>query len=220
MAIEKTYIYDENSDTALAKISEFLTTTAVPKYFSKIENSDGVISCYADNDLLMMTIEYPMNTKGITVYTKNGTSVNINTGNNNCQKISYGYTLKNGISLQIVASSAGAIFPFALAITKDEEENTVIIAENRLMPSASAGVTIPVYIINLNSDEIEQFKVVRYSSSNFKKTVLVPFVVLGSKGNYTPNAFLQLFSHNNEQGTLEINGIKYFSNGLWCVKDE
>lgn len=219
MAIEKTYIYDENSDTALAKISEFLTT-AVPNYFSKVENENGIVSCYADNDLLMMTIEYPMNTKGLTIYTKNGTSVNINTGNNSYPKIGYGYTLKNGISLQIVASSAGAIFPFALAITKDEEENTVIIAENRLVPSISANTVIPIYIINLNSDEIEYLKMIRYSSSNFKKTVLVPFVVLGSKGNYTPNAFLQLFNHNNEQGTLEIDGVKYFSNGLWCIKDE
>lgn len=214
MAIEKTYIYDENSDTALAKISEFLTTTAVPNYFSKVENENGIVSCYADNDLLMMTIEYPMNTKGLTIYTKNGTSININTGSSSCQKFSYGYTLKNGLSLQVTT------FPFALAITKDEEENTVIIAENRLTPSISASIVIPIYIINLNSDEIEHLKVIRYSSSNFEKTVLVPFVVLGSKGNYTPNAFLQLFNHNNEQGTLEIDGVKYFSNGLWCIKDE
>lgn len=218
MAIEKTYIYDENSDTALAKLADFLAKKAVLDYFSKVENENGIISCFTENDSLMMTIEYPMNTKNLTIYTKNSTSVNINTGNNNYQKFGYGYALKNGLALQI--ASATATFPFALAVTKDDEENTVIIAENRFIPAISANATSPIYIINFNSDTIEQLKVIRYSCSNFEKTALVPFVVLGGKGNYTPNAFLQIFRHNSEQGTLEIDGVKYFSNGLWCIKDE
>lgn len=68
MAIEKTYIYDENSDTALAKLSAFLTEKTVPDYFSKVEN--GIISCYTGNDSLIMTIEYPIDTKGLNIYTK------------------------------------------------------------------------------------------------------------------------------------------------------
>lgn len=214
MAIEKTYIYDENSDTALSKLGDFLAKKTVPNYFSKVENENGIISCYTENDSPIMTIEYPMNTKGITIFTKNGTSININTGNNNCSKFGYGYALKNGLTLQIMT------FPFALAVTKDDEESTVIIAENRFIPAISANTTSPIYIVNFNSDTIEQLKMIRYSCSNFEKTALVPFVVLGSKGNYTPNAFLQIFGHNSEQGTLEINGVKYFSNGLWCIKDE
>ena len=82
MAIKKTHIDYENTETALVRLSEYLTKTSVPKYFSKVENTDGVVSCYTADDFLMMTVEYPLNTKGVTIYTKNGMSVNIRTGSN------------------------------------------------------------------------------------------------------------------------------------------
>lgn len=217
MAIERTYIDDANTDTAFTKLYDYLGTPAVQDYFSNVENSGTVISCYS-NDILIMTIEYPMSSKGVTIYTRNGTSVNINTGISSSPRLSYGYKCSNGISFKIV-SSGGTDYPFALTITKDESGNTVIIAENNLRPSLSTSA-VPVYIINSDSDEISPLRLVRYSAPNFSKTVLAPLVVPGSNGNYTPNVFLQMFGHNTEQGTLDIGGIKYFSNGLWCIKDE
>ena len=77
-----------------------------------------------------------------------------------------------------------------------------------------------IYIINENSGELRSIKTALYDSYNFVKTVLAPFVVAGNDGNYTPDVFLQLFGHNTEIGTLDINGKKYFSNGLWCIRDE
>lgn len=219
MAIKRTYIDDENTETALAKLSEYLTKTAVPKYFSKVESSDGLISCYTDNDFLMMTIEYPLHTKGVTIYTKNGTSVNIRTALSTYTRFGCAYECVNGISFK-VNSSGTSNYPFALTITKDESGNTVVIAENNLRPSSSSSNTVSVYIINENSDETSPLRTVRYDAVAFSKTVLAPLVVNGSSGNYAPNVFLQLFDHNNEQGTLDIGGVKYFSNGLWCVKDE
>lgn len=219
MAIKRTYIDDENAETAIAKLSAYLTATAVPKYFYKIESSDGVISCYADNDFIMMKIEYPLYTKGMTVYTRNNTSANSRTGYANYAQFSYAYECANGISFK-VGSSGASSYPFALTIAKDDSENTVVIAESNLRPTSLTNVSVSVHIMNEDSDEINPLKVTRYDAVNFSKTVLAPLVVNGSNGNYTPDVFLQLFDNNNEQGMLNIGGIKYFSNGLWCVKDE
>ncbi|MDE5772309.1 MAG: hypothetical protein K2I06_11915 [Ruminococcus sp.] len=221
MAVKRTYIDNENAETALARLSEYLTETAVPKYFSKVESSGGVISCYTDNDFLMMTIEYPLNNAGVTIHTKNVTSVNLKTGLVNYPRFFDAYECVNGILLRVTYNAtSGSNPPPSLTITKDESGNTVIVAENNLRASSSSSSATLVYIINENSDEISPMKTVRYDTPDFVKTVLAPFVVNGSGGNYTPNVFLQLFSHNTEQGTLDIDGIRYFSNGLWCVKDE
>ena len=215
MAIKKTYIYDENAETALSKLSEYLNKTAVPKYFSKVENTDGVISCYTDDNFVMMTIAYPLNSAGVTVYTKNGTSVDLKTGSSSYTKFSNAYECINGISFQI--SSSSNLSP-AFSITKDNDGNTVIVTTSNLRIPSDA--TASVYIINENSGELRSIKTALYDSYNFVKTVLAPFVVAGNDGNYTPDVFLQLFGHNTEIGTLDINGKKYFSNGLWCIRDE
>ncbi|MDE6664873.1 MAG: hypothetical protein K2K14_01605 [Ruminococcus sp.] len=220
MAIKRMHLDDENTETALAKLSEYLTKTAVPKYFSKIESSDGVISCYTDNDFLMMTIEYPFNSAGITIYTRNGMSVNIRTGSSSYLRFYCAYECVNGISFETTHTGSASKPQPSLTITKDESGNTVVISENKLYSSSSSITALPIYIINENSDEISPLRTVRCNAVAFSKTVLAPLVVNGSSGNYTPNVFLQLFDHNNEQGTLDIDGVKYFSNGLWCIKDE
>lgn len=220
MAIKKTYIYDENAETALSKLSEYLNKTAVPKYFSKVENTDGVISCYTDDNFVMMTIAYPLNSAGVTVYTKNGTSVDLKTGSSTYSKFNNAYECTNGISFQLSSTSSSSNHISAFTITKDEAGNTVIVSVNTLYLSSSHNSAISIYIINKNSGELRPIKTALYDSYNFVKTVLAPFVVAGNDGNYTPDVFLQLFSHNNETGTLDIEGAKYFSNGLWCIRDE
>ncbi|MDE5582795.1 MAG: hypothetical protein K2J08_03725 [Ruminococcus sp.] len=219
MAIERTYIDNTDIDTALAKLAEYLQKKAVPEYFSSVESNEGVISCYTENNFLIMTIEYPMNSKGVTIYTKNGTSVNINTTSSGQQRFGYAYKCDGGVLFNI-RTTTGDTYPCAMAITKDDTGKTVIIAEYRLVPSASTTSNVPVYVVNPDSDSITPVRLARCATPDFSKTVLAPFVVLGTKGNYTPNVFIQLFEHNTEQGTLEIDGVKYFSNGLWCVKDE
>lgn len=215
MAIKKTYIDNENTETALVRLSEYLTKTAVPKYFSKVENTDGVVSCYTADDFLMMTVIYPLSTAGVTIHTRNGTSVNIKTGISSYTKFSNAYECINGISFQI--SSSSNLSP-TFSITKDDDGNTVIVTTSNLRIPSDA--TLSVYILNENSGEVSPIKTTSYDSYNFTKTVLAPLVVAGNNGNYTPNAFFQLFGHNTEQGTLDINGVKYFSNGLWCIRDE
>lgn len=217
MAIKRTHIYDENTETALAKLSEYLTKTAVPKYFSKVENTDGVVSCYTADDFLMMTISYPLSSAGVTIHTRNGTSINIKTGSSTYTKFSNAYECINGISFQI--SSSSNLSP-AFSITKDYAGNTVIVSTSNFRILLSSDGTTSTYIINENSGAINPIKTVRYDAYDFVKTVLAPLVVAGNNGDYTPNAFLQLFGHNTEHGTLDINGVKYFSNGLWCIRDE
>lgn len=214
MAIKKTYIDDSDTETALVKLSEYLTNTAVPKYFSKVENADGLISCYTNDDFLMMTIEYPLSPTGVTIHTRNNTSFSTKL-NSTTKVFANAYQCVNGISLQI-SNTANQLF--GLTITKDEAENTAIVLINSLYPAFSNQIS--TYIINENSDVFNPIKTATYDSDNFAKTVLAPLVVLGSDGNYTPNVFLQLFAHNTEQGILDIEGVKYLSNGLWCVKDK
>ncbi len=43
MAIKRTHLDDGNTDTSFIKLSKYLKKTAVPKYFSKVESSKGVI---------------------------------------------------------------------------------------------------------------------------------------------------------------------------------
>ncbi len=220
MAIKRTHLDDGNTDTSFIKLSEYLKKTAVPKYFSKVESSDGVISCYTDNDFLMMTVEYSLSSAGVTIYTRNGMSVNIRTGSSSYLRFYCAYECGSGISFETTHTNGASKPQPSLTITKDESGNTVIISEDKLHSSSSSSTVLPIYIINENSDEISPLRTVRYNAVAFSKTVLAPLVVNGSSGNYTPNVFLQLFDHNNEQGTLDIGGVKYFSNGLWCVKDE
>lgn len=214
--IERTYIYDSDTETALANLAEYLEKNAVPRYFTKIESSEGIISCYI-NDLEFLKIGYPLSTAGVTICTNNNTSLNIATGSGSTLRFEYAYSCSHGLMFKVQNSSD---YPFAFAITKDDSENTTIIVENKLYTFASSSSSTTMYILNSNSGEISPFRVVRYKSLSFAKTTLAPLVVSGGAGNYTPNAFLQLFEHNTEQGSLEVNGERYFSNGLWCIKDE
>lgn len=211
--IKRTYIGDTSADLSLENLAEYLQKVTVPKYFSKVEIDSNLISCFVD-DFCMMTIG-TANATGVTVKTKNNTSINIATGSSSYTKFSHAYECNCGIALKMNGSSV-----FGLAITKDVSGNTTIIIEGKLYSSPSSTAVIPIYIMNVNSDEINPIRTVRYGTPGFAKTTLAPFVVSGGDGNYTPNAFLQLFEHNTEQGLLEINGVKYFSNGLWCIKDE
>lgn len=211
--IKRTYIGDTSVETSLENLAEYLQKVTVLKYFSKIEIDNSLISCFVD-DFCIMTIGSPA-TVGVTVKTKNNTSINISTGTTSYTKFSYAYECNCGVALKMNGSSV-----FGLAITKDESENTTIIMENKLYCVSSASNPAPIYAMNANSDEISPIRIVRCETPSFAKTTLAPFVVSGGDGNYTPNVLLQLFEHNTEQGVLDIDGVKYFSNGLWCVKDE
>lgn len=212
--IKRTYIGDTSTEVVLENLAEYLQKVTVPKYFSKVEIDSSLISCFVD-DFCMMTIGN-LASVGVTVKTKNNTSLNIATGSSTYTKFSHAYECNCGVAIKIPGSSVN----FGLAITKDEAENTTVIIEGKLYSTPSSSTLVPIYIMNENSDEVSPMRVIRYGTPGFAKTTLAPFVVSGGDGNYTPNVLLQLFEHNTEQGVLEINGAKYFSNGLWCIKDE
>lgn len=50
-------------------------------------------------------------------------------------------------------------------------------------------------------------------------TGLCPMAV-GDTENYTPDVFVMVYAQNRSEGILTIDDITYWSNGLWCIKDE
>lgn len=224
MAITKTILKVAGSLSGCAtKLYNFLNENAVPEYFDSIEISGTVVSCKkGDNTILQFSYPSSYNTikfVGAMTTTFKCTSDEV---------IGVAYKCKNGIMFDYYSSSAST-YNSPIIITKDNAGNTVL----GIISKDAAGTNIQctknsanvLFVLNENSDLLALNQV--YFNDNAKsranyQTAIVPLPVCGSsKGNfYTPNAFLMPFTQVVETGKIDINGTKYLTNGLWCIKDE
>lgn len=229
MAIIKKNIYSSTAATNAANLYNFLLEHAVPDYFDSVKLAENglTVSCYV-GELEFLKISLPLyvdsSTDTFSVTTSAGKSYGAYTnGNNNF--LNYAYKCNNGVSLKIYGCDQ-----FTISIVKNNEGKTAVIFPvsnytsgyklrvREFSASSGDNPTNRVYVVDVDSDEIA------YISGDMKTgsslTGIVPLPVTDNGERYTPNAFLIAYAQSVEEGVLDIKGVKYLSNGQWCIKDE
>lgn len=218
MAIERINLYDDTSvDSTFDNLYNFLLENAVPEYFGSVTRSenDSCIVCTVNGNTFL---EFP----------KGSAYIKIKLANNIVREYSvtasygYVYKLNHGIFLGSYISSHARYFKPLFSICKDNEKNTTVVFDSNKFCDNSSG-DYHVVSMNANSTNIYSSYVEILKSSLSEnitgKTVLCPIAV-GDTQNYTPNAFYMPYAQNRSEGILSIDGVKYYSNGIWCIKDE
>lgn len=205
--------------TSAAGLYDLLTSIAVPDYFTSVVNDSGTIKCYVDN-VLLLAIRSTVSPLQITITTKWGFIRTFNCASN--RYLQFAYTCKHGITL----CCDNGLAPF-LTICKDTNNNTTLVyTETNTI--AAVGSSNSVFSVNANSTTPNLANayqtVITPGRGDFVKTVLAPILVNGNDGDYTDDVRLivtaQFIMTGNYLRTWVIDGVDYFSNGLWVVKDE
>lgn len=217
MAIERTYIGGSSTAAAAAaKLSTYLNENAVPTYFDRVELNSDTVSCYVGDVRLLRCIMYINITgNGVTISTESGTTYT-DTVDKSGADFEYAYKCNKGISFTL-----GLNFPFLLTITKDNNGNTTIIYGDGNYftdPDNSKSSSQRIYVVNKDCQNIVSKSFFCRNDAE-RLTVLCPLPV-GDTTNYTPDAFLMPYTqYTVANGIIDVDGCKYLSNGLWCVRD-
>ncbi len=221
MAIEKTNLYDSTStDNTFDNLYNYLLENAVPEYFDSIEKNDTgtYITCITNGwDI----VKFPKTIGGSDtpiVKLANSTAITPSVRSGNY----YGWAVKtkHGICLGTYSSSGYANPVFT--ICKDNENNTTLVFDSIKFANIQS-YTYRIMAVNKNTAVSSypnvEISVSPYSNNISEKTVLCPFMI-GDTENHTPDVFYMPYAQNRSGGILTIDGVKYYSNGIWCVKEE
>lgn len=219
MSIERTYLYDDTSvDNTFENFYNYLLENAVPEYFDSVAKSE-------DGEYVVCTVngrefvKFPKSLGYIYITLANG--IVLEKGD---RSGSYGQAvkLKNGIFLGSYHSSYAKYFRPLFTICKDSENNTALVFDANKFCDVSGN---DYRLISVNANTVIKdhpyVEILRNSlSENIAgKTVLCPIMV-GNTESYTPNVFFMPYAQNRSEGILCIDDVKYYSNGIWCIKDE
>lgn len=103
-----------------------------------------------------------------------------------------------------------------LIITKDNEDETVVICSEGLKYNS----TSTIYVYSPQTGTLIGRKLSCSASTNYGTTSICQLPVCDTVGNYTPYVYLLAYSQTSQPGILEVNGIKYYSNGMYCLRIE
>ena len=204
--------------TSAQGLYDFLTANAVPKYFSNVTLSNGVVTCYVD-DVAFLAIQSTASPLRVTVTTKWGFTRQFALNN---RYFMTAYLCSGGITLAVDNNYAPAF-----TICKDTAENTTLVYCEALN-IVNVGNTNYMYSINVNTTSPTLTnayqQVATPGRGDFVKTVLAPILVNGNDADYVDDVQLivtaQFTMYGNYNRTWIIDGKSYFSNGLWVVSDE
>ena len=198
-------------------------------YFSSVSNSSGTITCKVNvtvgtttTETTLLTIVSSASPLQITISTRFGTTHAISKANRYFQTA---YVCSGGITLCLDDSSVPAF-----TITKDENQKTTIIYNDGLTLNTSSNTAVnKVYAVNVDtttpniSTTAFIYHVILGGTGDFVKSTLSPIVVNGNNGDVVSDTMLlssaQFAMTGNYDRTYVINGVNYWSNGLWVVKD-
>lgn len=213
MAIEQVEL---NSDSKA--LNDFMKTL-VPDLLSEVGEPDetGNFTCkdLKGNEALEWSAT---GTPGFTVHTKNGGDVTL-TPSGITPYI--GMKAKNGAVIRLKGGSDTE--RYALLITKNTLGNTAFV----LSSPNTAGIEANLKIFrcveyNDRSPLLAQMTLGQVTTEY--QTVLVPFVSSGAKDITAPaateHAFFLPYRQVDTNATMIINGIKYWTNGVWAIEDE
>ena len=218
MSIVRTNLYDSTStENTNNNLYNYLLENAVPEYFDSVTKDE-------DNNYIVCTVngnpflKLPTGSGRIQIVLGNNVIFEGSTVGNT---YGYAYKLAHGILLGAYSSSYAEYYRSIFTICKDDENNTVVILDKQnFVFSASPSKYIMAFNSSTTSGKYPLIYFNLLDSSNIAgKTVLCPIAV-GDTQNYTPNAFYMPYAQNRSEGILSIDGVKYYSNGIWCIKDE
>lgn len=219
--IEK-FTLRSGNDTAATfeNLYNFLTENAVPEYFDSVEKSSDNRSIYCKISgktfiTFVTQIHGSAYPKYGLIYLSDDTTYQIEIVSNGIGCAYKAYKCKNGFFLSFYRDYSYNYYFLEplLAFTKDNLGNTVVIFSDNV-ESISSGNTIKA--VSPNSAAAKSYAVNTAVSS---LTSLCPIVVSDEEA-YTPNAFVLPYAQNRSQNIFEVDGVKYFSNGQWCIRDE
>lgn len=222
MAIERTYLYDSDAAAAAVKLHEYLSANAVPDYFDSVtlDAETNTVTCHV-GALEFLKIKHNIyNAGAISIQTASGSTLACKaSGSDYNPPVAFYYAFKcaGGISFAIKAS-ANVCF----TITKDSKGRPAVICyvmngtHNELTgPVASSSYKL--YAISPETQEII-YKLTGAADTNTQLTTFCPLPV-GDTAAYTPDAFFMPYTQTTAHGVIDVDGCKYLSNGLWCVRD-
>ena len=232
MSITKTVLYKDTGDistdriTSINKLYNYLKENAVPDYFDSVElnevypNFDYKVLCKKGNRTIL-TFFANGNYSKYYVISDLSPTYSFSTGSKT-NNIDHVYKCNNGFLFIMTDSSNASGDKGSISITKDNDGKLTLIVADSLM--VKQNTTSKIYVINEHTD-VAAYNTVYYDCSTSEmsnyQTVIAPFPVCGSSGGnfYTPNAYIMPFSQISQTGKIDINGSKYITNGLWCIKD-
>lgn len=226
MACKKYLIYNSVEEIAVNNLYKFLERYAVPDYFSKVEyDSEALtVTCYNvinDNETEAMIIDRPKGYNRVTIYTNSASGERVSvthSSSSSSSKAKYlvaGYVTDNGIAISAGAEDNTIEGTMIAMITKDTDGRTAIIT----------GATTFSYVSSV--EEIIACNGYYYSPvcncrttivRSIVATTLCPILMPDYNGGYTPNVYVMPFAENRSVGILELNGKRYLSNGVICMK--
>lgn len=228
-----------NTGTAADKLAEFLDEYAVPEYFDSVEVGPAatgqgawdVVCKVSDTDLLAFnfindgTTAARQSSVNVAVKTADGQSLNLTVADRVDDVGTYGtlyfaYACTHGLSL-----SATPTGPAILSITKDNAGSTVIVF-NLSNTSNQLGLHIgeptdtnrnKLYAISADSTGLlyTEPRVTEYLG---QLMALCPIPVADTD-KHTQGVMFMPITQYTTPGLLDIGGVRYHSNGLWCVQD-
>lgn len=223
MKIERTYLYNSDMAENMQNLYDYLLENAVPEYFDSVEITEDkfTISCYiGENKFVEIKKENSgqtnLNTIHIYVDTANAVISGIPTyGAGKPVFITYAYKCRNSISFCASESNADTMNKrIKFTITKDNAGNTTVVCVENYQIGENKTNKIYTGSENSNVLSLQMF----INSAVQLLTAKIPFFV-GSSGNYTPDVFLTPYTEYSTPGILEMDGVYYISNGLWCCKE-
>lgn len=201
MAIQKIPVHG-------ADITDTILSLLVPNYFDSYEESDtsGTFDLYKNGAAIATVTGYG----SLKLKYNNGASFFWNfTSEYTCDYI---YSCSNGLAFQFHynydATSIGSF------LTKDNNGDPCIV---NLNPASTDRVTAATYNSTTQSQSLQRAT----NDPLSDVTALVPVVLNDDRGSYCPNAFIMVYrQRNNYAEIVDIDGVKYISNGGMVLRDE
>lgn len=223
MKIERTYLYNSDMAENMQNVYNYLLENAVPAYFDSVTISENkfTISCYTgENKFMEIRKENSgqSNINTIHVYI-NTTNATIGSGLNAGKPVFITYAYKCGNSISFCTSESDADKmnkKIKFTVTRDNTGNTAVVCMGNYQIVTGENKTNKIYTGNKNSNVLSLFACI--NSAGQTLTAKIPFFV-GNVGNYTTDVFLTPYTEYSTAGIIEMDGVHYVSNGLWCCKE-
>lgn len=195
MAIRKFFVH--NSAPLIAAL---LKEYCVPKYFTEVTENNEIVTCTIEGG---RTIGFDTSREWLNI-----NNIGHVRRDNTSDMLKYIYVCENAVCIAYEEDI------FSVVITKDNEGKTVFIWTDKL---AGVDMNSNRYVFTYNAASTYIMR----SHQTFTKhnlTSMCPIVV-GDTDNYTPNVYAVMYSQVYGNYTIQLGGVNYFTNGIWCIKD-
>lgn len=220
MSIEQVSL---NKDSG--ELNKFLKAL-IPDFLTEVSEPDesGEFTCkdLKGNEVLKWVMLTPSQKIGFRIVTGEETVDLFTATRDTNMKPNFGVRTKHGAVIRISDSSGRDICHFL--ITKNTLGNTCFVFSD-VQTSYGLHRNLLNFRCSTYQDRSPVIAAMNLSQVQTEsQTVLVPFVSTGPKDVNTPcateHAFFMPYCQISEECTLIVNGVKYWTNGVWALEDE